>query len=262
MAKTLLMGILNATPDSFFDQGSYFDPAKAIERGREIYRLGADILDIGGASSRPYSENVSEEEELNRVLSVIETLAKELPICISIDTYNPRVAAKAIEKGAKMLNDITGFSHPEMRQVAASSNCDLCLVHMQGTPKTMQINPSYPDGVVNEVLRFFEQQLELLKQAGVDESRVILDPGISFGKRLEDNLAILSSLDQFKKLGFRVMIGASRKLSKLLNKPASDRLASTLAVHAKAILDGVDAIRAHDIAEHRDLIDTLKCISP
>jgi dihydropteroate synthase len=254
MTKPLLMGVLNATPDSFFDKGSYFSFEKGIARGLQMVEEGADILDIGGASTHPKAPTVDTEEEIRRTIPLIEVLASQVKVPISIDTVDPKVARLALEKGASMINDISGFRDPKMRELAGSCLSDLCLMHMQGTPSTMQIEPSYPDGVVEEILRFFEQQIELLAKEGVNPSRIILDPGISFGKTLEHNTAIFKGIDRFKSLGLRVMVGASRKgfMSKILGRPLEELLAPTLAVHAIAFLRGADIFRVHDVKEHRD----------
>jgi dihydropteroate synthase len=259
MKQPLIMGILNATPNSFFDKDSFFSLQSGIQRGLDIAREGADILDIGGESSSPGAESVAEEEELRRVLPLIEELAARLSIPISIDTCKPRVAAQAMEKGAKLINDITGFSHPAMQEIAAGCNADLCVMHMLGTPQTMQRNPEYPDGVVEHILRFFGERIESLVSKGVKESRIILDPGIGFGKTVEHNLLICNAIDQFKSFGLRVLIGASRKsfIQKILGKSAEGTLAATLAVHGYCVSKGVDILRVHDVKEHRDVVDIL-----
>lgn len=259
MPKPLLMGVLNVTPDSFFDHGAWFSSGKGIERGLQQVAEGADILDIGGASSRPGALPVATEEELRRTIPLIEALAPQIRVPISIDTENPVVAKRALEAGAQWINDVNGFQDPGMREVAASCSGDLCLMHRQGTSATMQINPCYPDGVIVEILRFFEMQIGLLIKEGVAESRIILDPGIGFGKSLEHNLIILRGISQIKTLGMRVLIGASRKafLTKILGKPPGELLSPTLAVHAAAVLEGADIIRVHDVKEHRDVLDVI-----
>ena len=253
------MGILNATPDSFFDKGAYFSIDAALQRALEICADGADLLDVGGESSRPGSIPVSDEEELRRVIPLIEALFEKISVPISIDSYKPEVVRQAVEKGAWLINDITGFQNPLMREIAASSKADLCLMHMQGTPQTMQINPTYGEGVITHILRFFETQIELLMREGIDRKRIILDPGIGFGKTLEHNLMILNSIGQFKSFGLRVLIGASRKsfMTKILGKPPKELLPATLAIHTMSMLSGANLIRVHDIKEHRDAIDVL-----
>lgn len=263
MAKPLLMGVLNATPDSFFDKGAHFSLERGIERALEIARF-ADILDIGGESARPGAERVPEEEERRRVVPLIEAVAARVAIPISIDTCKVGVARAALEKGATMLNDITGFADPAMQELAASFEGDLCLMHMQKTPATMQNGPRYPEGVVEHVMGFFEERIEGLVSRGVREERIILDPGIGFGKRLEHNIELFNGIRQFKsRFGLRVVIGASRKscVQQMLGKPDAETLTGTLAVHSYCLFNGADILRAHDVREHRDLIDVFCSIS-
>ncbi len=251
-----LMGILNVTPDSFFDGGAYFSPEKAILRGRQLWEEGSDIIDIGGASSRPGASFVEEEEEIRRAIPIIEALSKIVPIPLSIDTNRPKVARMALEAGASFINDISGFTHPEMREIASHSNADLCVMHAQGTPSTMQINPSYPEGVVPHLMHFFEKQIKLLTDLGIKEERIILDPGIGFGKTVEHNISILKAIPEFKRFGLRVLIGASRKgfMRKILNKTSSELLPATLGIHTICMVSGADIIRVHDVKEHKDII--------
>jgi dihydropteroate synthase len=257
------MGILNMTPDSFFDKGAYFSPEKAIARALEMQAQGADILDVGAVSSRPGAPVVSEEEELARVIPVLQALRGKLSIPISIDTCTPRVAREAVLLGAQLVNDITGMQNPEMQEVAAYCEADVCVMHMQGTPQTMQEAPSYPEGVVEHLMRFFDRQINALVQKGVSENRIILDPGIGFGKTLEHNLAIFQAIPQFKRFGLRVLIAASRKsfMTKIVGKPPAELLPSTLFFHTMALRGGADIIRAHDIPEHRDLIDAFSILT-
>lgn len=259
-SHTKLMGILNVTPDSFFDQGSFFDSSKAIARGEQIIQEGADILDIGGESSRPGSTSISEAEELRRIIPVIQSLRKMTNIPISVDTVKPRVAAAAIEAGATMINDISGARHPEMRKIAASCGVPICLMHMQGTPATMQISPVYPEGIISHLIHWFEEKIDLLIEAGVKKNNIILDPGIGFGKTVAHNLQIIHNLPQLKALGFPLLLGVSRKsfMSKIVNRPAVDLLPTTVAVNVIAIQNHVDIIRVHDIEAHRLVIDFLK----
>jgi len=257
--KPLLMGILNATPDSFFDNGAYFSMDSAVKRAHEICAEGADLIDVGGESSRPGALPVSEEEELRRIIPLIEVLSEEIAIPISIDSYKPEVVRQALEKGASLINDTTGFQNPLMREIAGSCEADLCVMHMNGTPETMQTNPSYPEGVVDHVLHFFDTQIELLEKEGVDKKRIILDPGIGFGKTLDHNLQLFHAIGKFKNYGLRILIGASRKgfMTRILGKPARELLPSTLAIHTMSLLSGADIIRVHDVKEHRDVIDVL-----
>lgn len=257
--KTQLMGILNVTPDSFYDRGRWFDPAIAIKRGIQIFQEGADILDIGGESTRPGAVAVSEEEEIRRVIPVIEALKKEVQIPISIDTMKPKVAEAALLAGASFINDISGFSHPQMRQLAAATSVPICVMHMHETPATMQINPFYPEGVVNYLLNWFRQRIDILLEAGIHENQIILDPGIGFGKTGADNVEILHNIHKIKTLGFPVLIGLSRKsfLGKIINKTYQELLPVTLAANTIAIRAQADIIRVHDITEHRDIINLM-----
>jgi dihydropteroate synthase len=262
MAK--LMGILNVTPDSCYDQGRWFGPSLAIGRGIEIYQQGADILDIGGESTRPHANPVSEKEEIERVLPVLKALRQEIPIPLSIDTMKVKVAEAALEAGATLINDVSGFQDPNMRQLAAQTGAQICVMHMQGTPQTMQSNPVYPVGIIPFLLSWFERQINLLQQAGVKESQIILDPGIGFGKTIEHNVEIIHNLHKIKALGFPVLIGLSRKsfMGKIIQKPHySDLLPATLAINTIAIQAGVDIIRVHDISEHRDVINLMQYLN-
>ena len=209
--------------------------------------------------ARPFATNVTEEEELNRVIPVIEALAKTVSIPLSIDTDKSNVARKAVQSGARLINCIRGFSDPEMLAVAAGCEADLCVMHMQGTPETMQINPSYPNGVVPEIMAFFEKQIELLTRAGIAPKESSLTLALDLGLRLNIRWKSFMHLKKFKKFGLRLLIGASRKsfLSKLLMKPATELLPATLAIHTMAICNGADIIRVHDVAEHRDIMNLL-----
>jgi len=255
MTHPRIMGILNATPDSFYDRGAFFSLEKAIARGLEIAQEGADILDIGGESARPGALPVEEKEELARVIPLIDALAPQLSIPLSIDSHKPAVVAAALEKGAQLINDISGFAHPAMREIAASSQADLCIMHMQKNPQTMQLDPHYPEGVIPHILHFFEERISLLLQAGVKESRLILDPGIGFGKTVTQNLELIRSIDRFKSFGLRILIGASRKsfLQKIFNKPACDLLNASVIVHALSVIKGADIVRVHDVQAHREM---------
>lgn len=258
--KTRVMGILNVTPDSCFDCGRYSPLDKAIARAWEIYEEGADLIDIGAESTRPGAAPVSLDEELARLLPVLEAFDEKYPLPISIDTRKWEVAAAALAFGIAMINDVTGFSDPRMREVAASCAADLCLMHMQGTPATMQLSPVYSEGVVDHLLSWFERQVELLIKAGVAKERIYLDPGIGFGKTVGDNLKILQELPRFKALGFPLLLGLSRKsfLGKLTNKIGyGPLLPETLAMNTVACLGGVAVLRVHDVAEHRAIVDLI-----
>lgn len=255
--KTKLMGILNTTPDSFHENSRALHLDQAIAKALQLQADGADILDIGGESTRPGSPEVSEQEELRRVIPVIKEMSKALTIPISIDTMKPAVARAAVEAGATLINDVSGFSHPEMIRLAQESGLDICVMHMQGTPQTMQKNPQYAEGIVPFLVQWFNEKIESLITQGIKPERIILDPGIGFGKTVADNLEIIHNLPLFRQLGFRVLLGTSRKsfLGKILNKQTHELLPATLATNAIAVLNKVDIIRVHDVKEHRDIID-------
>ncbi len=242
------MGIVNVTPDSFSDGGEFFDPDKAVQHAKKLVAEGADVIDIGGESTRPGSEPVSEEEEKRRVLPIIEKLHQEITAEISIDTYKPKVAEAALEKGATIINDITGLTSEAMLTVAAKFNATVVIMHMQGTPKIMQQDPQYPRGVVEEIKDFFKDRLRAAKSFGI--KNIILDPGIGFGKSLEHNLTILQRLNEFNELGCPVLIGPSRKsfIATLTGGlPAAERLEGTIAAVVIGAMHGAQMVRVHDV---------------
>jgi len=250
----LLMGVLNITPDSFYAGSRYPDFEKAAEHAGRMIREGTDIIDIGGESTRPGSEKVSPDKEIERVVPLIKILSKAPGVTISVDTYKHEVAEKAIEAGASIVNDISAFSMDnELPDVVKDSGCGYVLMHMQGTPADMQKNPFYED-VVPEVYGFLEEKLKYLQDKGISASRVVVDPGIGFGKRLEDNLALLNNLDRFKKLGRPLLIGTSRKsfIGKLIkDAPAEERLEGSIASAVIAYARGASIFRVHDVKETR-----------
>lgn len=260
MAKAKLMGILNVTDDSFYDQSRYSVFEEAVARGLQIAAEGADLIDIGGESTRPGAPSVPEELELERVIPVIKALCMKTAIPISIDTVKPHVAVAAIAAGASMINDVSGFRDPEMCEVAVSCQVPVCLMHMQKTPSIMQENPCYPQGVVNEVCSWFEIQIIKLIKSGIKEKNIMIDPGIGFGKTIAHNLEIIQNLHKFKAMGFPLLLGVSRKsfMSKILNKPSGQLIHETVAMNAIALLSKVDMIRVHDVKEHRGVIDLLE----
>lgn len=259
MSKTRIMGIINVTPDSFYDKSRYINLDIAVATAIKMKDDGADILDIGGESSRPGAAIVSEEEELKRVIPIIEAMAHTIDLPISIDTSKPGVARAAIKAGARFLNDITGFENKEMIGVAREFDLDICVMHMQGKPQTMQVNPYYEEGIIPHLLSWFKVKIDHLIQSGIDPKRIILDPGIGFGKTVADNLEIVHNLRELKQLGFSLLLGVSRKsfLSKIVNKPASELLSATLAMNTIAIASQVEIIRVHDVREHRDIVNVL-----
>jgi dihydropteroate synthase len=257
---TLIMGVVNVTPDSFSDGGHFFDPEKGIAHGRRLAEQGADILDIGGESTRPGSDPVPAEEETNRVIPVVRELRRHLPdILLSVDTSKAAVAAQAIEAGADIINDVTaGHGDPAMIPLLAGSKVGLAIMHMQGTPKSMQHEPRYDD-VVQDVIRFLQERIKVFAQAGVDPERIVVDPGIGFGKTLEHNLALLAGLREFTMLERPLLLGVSRKrwIGELTGRPVDQRLAGSLAGAAACVERGAHLLRVHDVAETRDLVRVL-----
>ncbi|HGJ65923.1 TPA: dihydropteroate synthase [bacterium] len=249
--RTLVMGILNVTPDSFSDGGKFINIENALEQAQIMAKYGVDIIDIGGESTRPGAEPVSLEIELDRVIPVIENIKKSVNICISIDTYKAIVAEKAINAGASIVNDISSLSDPDMSKIIADSGVPIILMHKKGTPKDMQINPNY-NSVVDEIKHFFEDKIKLATDSGIQSDRIIIDPGIGFGKTVEHNLEIIRRLKEFKDLRKPILIGTSRKsfIGKVLHLDSpSDRIEGTSATVALSIANGADIIRVHDIKE-------------
>jgi dihydropteroate synthase len=247
----LVMGIVNVTPDSFFDGGRYYGTEAAVRHALDLVGQGADLLDIGGESTRPGAVPVDEAEELRRVLPVIEQLAARVTVPISIDTVKPGVAAAAIRAGASLINDVAANrTDPEMWEVAGATGAGYVAMHMQGTPQTMQQQPEYAD-VAGAVDEFFGRSLQHLQQAGVRPEQVVLDVGIGFGKTAEHNLQLLAALSQFKRWGRPLLLGVSRKsfLGKLLGAGAEERLPGSLACACWAAQAGVAILRAHDVQE-------------
>ena len=247
--RTWIMGILNVTPDSFSDGGRYLDASRAIAYAHQMIEDGADIIDIGGESSRPGALPVSTDEELIRVLPVIEALASRTETLLSIDTCKPAVARSALQAGANIVNDITALSDAEMAGVVAEMGAGLILMHMKGVPRTMQHSPAYRD-LIPEILIFLRRRIEKAEAEGVCPTRIMIDPGIGFGKTAEHNLEILRGLDAFQSLDKPILIGTSRKsfIGKILNLPnPDDRLEGTAATVAWAIARGADVVRVHDV---------------
>jgi len=261
--RTLIMGILNATPDSFSDGGRFFDRSQAIEHALELVRQGADIVDIGGESSRPGADAVSLEEELRRVIPVIEELSGRTDRLISIDTTKAHVARRALEAGAHIVNDISALTvDPLMAEAAAETGAGVILMHMKGTPRTMQAQPTYED-VAGEVHAYLQERLEILTKAGLSLECLAVDPGIGFGKTLEHNLTLLAHLPGLKSLGRPVLVGVSRKsfLGRMTGREPGDRLAASLGAAAYAVLRGADILRVHDVKESCDLARVVDILS-
>ena len=261
--RTLMMGILNVTPDSFSDGGLYFDKEDAVAHGEALAAAGADIIDVGGESSRPFSEPVPAEEEIRRVVPVIEELARRLSVPISIDTTRAQVARRALEAGAVMINDIGALRlDPAMADLVADADVPVALMHMKGTPKTMQNNPQYKN-VVGEVKSFLADVIHRAEEAGIDRDKIIVDPGIGFGKTVTHNLRLIKDLRLFQPLGVPILIGVSRKsfISKLLGPGDERREVGTQAAVAAAALNGAHIVRVHDVERTREtlkLVDAIK----
>lgn len=250
-ADTVVMGILNVTPDSFSDGGEYLDPQRAVDHALKLEKEGADILDIGGESTRPGAMPVEVDEELSRVIPVIQGIRERSSIPISVDTYKSDVAQRALEAGATMINDISGLNFdPNMVSVAKAFDCPVVVMHIVGTPRSMQDNPWYDD-VVIDIKAYFEEQVSRLAQKGLREENIILDPGIGFGKRVEDNFILLKRLEEFLDLGFPLLVGPSRKsfIGATLDLPVNERIEGTLAAVSIAVLKGARIVRVHDVRE-------------
>ena len=257
-----VVGVLNRTPDSFSDGGVHLELSDAVESGLQMLKLGAAGLDVGGESTRPGSDPVSPEEQIRRVCPLLRALRARTEAPISVDTMDPSVAAEAIAAGADIINDVNGFRADGWENVFRRHPVPLILVHMQGSPRTMQDAPDYPDGVVAAVEGFFRERLAALAALGVDQERVLLDPGIGFGKRLEDNLDLLRNLGHFRQLGRPLYVGLSRKrfLGAILDKNVGDRDVGTVAANAVAIAAGASVLRVHNVDYTMDLVRTVAAI--
>lgn len=268
--KTIVMGILNVTPDSFADGGIYNSVDKAVEHAILMEKNGADIIDVGGESTRPGAKSVSIDEEIKRVIPVIEQLLGKISIPISIDTYKSEIVKRALDLGVGMVNDITALQgDKKLVNIIAEYDVPVFLMHMKGNPQDMQINPVYDD-VVKEIHDFFKERTKYAMFHDVKKENIIIDPGLGFGKRtgkgVEDNCEILNRLSEFKNLGFPIMVGASRKTfignvcgnDKTL--PVSERLEGSLAATCIAVINGADIVRVHDVKETRRCVDFIDCV--
>ena len=255
--ETLVMGIVNVTPDSFSDGGKFFSPKVAISHASKLITQGADIIDIGGESTRPGAEQVSESEELKRVIPVIEKIRTDNPtILISIDTTKASVAKHAVEAGADIINDVSGLSFDNnMIGIVESFNIPVVIMHMKGNPQNMQLNPEYKD-IVNEILDFFKMKIKIAIQSGINRSMIILDPGIGFGKTVEHNFELLSRLNEFNVLELPIMIGPSRKsfIGITLDLPPEDRLEGTAAAVSAGVMNGASIVRVHDVKSMKRVV--------
>ncbi|RPI18889.1 MAG: dihydropteroate synthase [Ignavibacteriae bacterium] len=264
-SRTHVMGILNITPDSFFDGGNFMDTGKAIAHGIQMAEDGADFIDIGGMSTRPGSEEIPVEEELNRIIPVIKTLRKEVKVPLSVDTYRSEVAEEAMKNGALIINDISAFTYDEnMAHIAAKYKATCILMHTKGMPRTMQDNPQY-ENLMAEILAFLEKAVWKANVEGIEQ--MIIDPGIGFGKTIEHNLLVIKNIYELKRLDCPVMIGVSRKstIGALTGADVNDRLEGTIALNTIALLNGINIIRVHDAKENvraAKIIDAYKKLSP
>lgn len=258
----LVMGIVNVTPDSFSDGGRFFSKDRAVAHALRLVEEGADLIDVGGESTRPGSDPVSVDEELERVIPVLEELIGRIPVPISIDTRRAAVAEEALRLGCHLVNDVSACRDPEMAEVLRRHRAPVVLMHMKGEPKTMQESPSYQD-VVAEVTLFLRERAALLQRRGVPRGMIVVDPGIGFGKRFRDNLELLKNLDRIKAIGYPVLIGASRKrfLGELLDAPVEGRLHGSLAAAAHCYYKGAEMIRVHDVAPTVELLRVLDALN-
>lgn len=261
--RTHIMGILNVTPDSFSDGGLFLEEDKAIAHAKKMVEEGADIIDIGGESTRPGAKPVSVQEERRRVIPLIGKLSKEIPIPISIDTYKSEVAKAALDAGARIINDISGLRFDrEMARLASEEEAPVIIMHMKGTPQDMQDAPSY-DSVMREVYSFLKERIAYAVSAGIKHEKIVVDPGIGFGKRTRDNLDVLDAVDELRGLGCPILLGTSRKsfIGKILDLPEGERIEGTAATAAVGILKGAHILRVHDvgpIVRFTRMIDTIK----
>jgi len=260
LERPLIMGVVNVTPDSFSDGGRFFGTQQALEHARVLIEEGADILDIGGESSRPGAEPVGLDEELRRVMPVLEQLA-QMTVPVSVDTCKPEVMRCAIAAGAAMVNDINALREPGALEAVAQSQAAVCLMHMQGEPRSMQRDPQYED-VVAEVTAFLEQRVEAAQQAGIARERIVIDPGFGFGKNTGHNLELLQGLSTIAGLGQPVLVGLSRKslFGKITGKPVADRVSASVAAALLAVERGAALVRVHDVAATRDALLVLNAI--
>ena len=257
--KTHIMGILNVTPDSFSDGGHYVELDKAVAHGIGMTQEGVDIIDVGGESTRPYSQKISSAEEMDRVIPVVEALSKQVPIPISIDTYKSDVAQEALKSGASLINDISALRFdPKMASVVAAAGVPVILMHMKGTPEDMQRSPTYKN-LVPEILDFLKDAVDRSAAAGIREDLVIVDPGIGFGKTFDDNLKIIRELTRFRSLQRPLLLGTSNKafIGHVLDKEAHERETGTMATIAAGVMNGAHIVRVHNV---RKAVETVKMI--
>jgi dihydropteroate synthase len=262
LERPLVMGVVNVTPDSFSDGGRFFDRDAAVAHARRLIEEGADILDIGGESTRPGAAPVSEADEIKRILPVMEALS-DVEIPVSVDTRRPAVMKAALAAGASMINDVRALAEPYAHEAVAATGCAVCLMHMKGEPATMQREPRYDD-VVAEVKRFLAEAARKARFAGIGSDRIVIDPGFGFGKTVEHNLTLLRELRQIADLGFPVLAGLSRKstIGRITGRPMEERLAGSLAMALLAVERGAKIVRVHEVRETRDVIAVWQAVQP
>jgi dihydropteroate synthase len=256
------MGVINVTPDSFSDGGEFYDAGRAIEQGERLVAEGADLLDVGGESTRPFSESITTAEELRRVIPVIRELARRAKVPLSIDTCKAAIARAALDAGASLINDISALGlDPEMKAVAASSGAPLVLMHMRGLPRTMQVRPHY-NSLLSEVVRFLEERIQVACEAGVSRDQIVVDPGIGFGKTVTHNLLLVKQLDALAILGRPVLLGTSRKsfIGAVLSRAVTEREPGSWATGCAGILKGAHILRVHEVAVCRQVVDMIDAI--
>ena len=260
--RPLVMGILNVTPDSFSDGGKFHQIDNALTQAEQMIADGVDIIDIGGESTRPGAADVSESDELERVIPVLKAIKSKFNINVSIDTSKASVMSQAIEQGADIINDVRALQNPGCIEVVAEANIPVCLMHMQGQPRTMQANPQYDD-VVGDIVSFFEERIEACLQAGIESNRIWLDPGFGFGKTLEQNYQLLARLKEFDSLALPILAGISRKsmIGNLLERSVEERLAGSLSAAVIAAQLGARIIRVHDVKETVDALKVLAAVN-
>ncbi|MCX8173126.1 MAG: dihydropteroate synthase [Thermoplasmata archaeon] len=257
----LIMGILNITPDSFSDGGCFLKPERAIERAKQMIQEGADIIDVGAESTRPGSEPVSAEEEIKRLSAVLDEIIS-LGKPVSVDTYKPEVAKFALERGAEIINDVYGLRREGMAEVVARYGAGVCIMHMLGEPKTMQENPVYTD-LIADIYRFLGERIEFAEGKGIAQERMVIDPGIGFGKTVAQNYEIVARLEEFLSLGCPLLLGTSRKsfIGKVIDVPPAGRICGTVAINMVALMNGARILRVHDVREHAELVELYKMLA-
>ncbi|MFV1982105.1 MAG: dihydropteroate synthase [Thiohalomonadales bacterium] len=257
-----IMGVLNITPDSFSDGGQYTNADSALTQALKMVEQGANIIDIGGESTRPGARKISVDEELERVIPVIEKIKLNSDVIISIDTSKPEVMVQAVDAGATLINDVNALQAESAIDVAKKLNVSVCLMHMQGTPASMQDSPIYTD-VVSDVKLFLQQRVESCVQAGINKKKIIIDPGFGFGKTVKNNLILLKHLDEFKTLGLTILVGLSRKsmLASITERDVEYRLAGSLALVTLAVLNGATIVRVHDVAQTIDVMKVIQAVN-